>query len=451
MGFKSFRINVVLRIVLIGTLVFVAVWGVVNTGWQLTPIVCAVLALVLLADLVGYVESVNRELAGFLSFVAHQDFSASIPIGRKGPIFRDLESAYSVLMAEFRKLNQEKAANYQYLESLVEHVSIALLCLDDEGRVKLMNDQMKRLFKLPYLHSVKTLQRLDPKLPELISELGDGDRSMINLTVDGEPLQLALYATEFQLLGHRYKIISVQNIRDELEQHEVDFSQKLIRVMTHEIMNSVTPIISLSKVIEDSLLDGGDGAKLPDLSQEEHRDLLRSVASIQSRGNGLLRFVQAYGTLTNLPQPKVVSVGIPALLEQTGTLMAALLKSENVVLETQIEEEGLSVEADPEQLQQVLINLVKNAVEAVSGEPDARVRLRASRNGQGQVLVQVIDTGPGIDESQLDHIFVPFFTTKRNGTGVGLSVSRQIMFLNKGLISVKTKPGRGSEFSLTFR
>jgi two-component system nitrogen regulation sensor histidine kinase NtrY len=451
MGFKSFRINVVLRIALIGALVLVAVWGVVNTGWQLTPIVCAVLALVLLVDLIGYVESVNRELAGFLSFVAHQDFSASIPIGRKGPIFRDLESAYSVLMAEFRKLNQEKAANYQYLESLVEHVSIALLCLDDEGGVKLMNEQAKRLFKLPHLHSVKTLQRLDPKLPQLISELRDGDRSMINLTVDGEPLQLALYATEFQLLGHRYKIISVQNIRDELEQHEVDFSQKLIRVMTHEIMNSVTPIISLSKVVEDSLLDGGDGARLPDLSSDEHRDLLRSVASIQSRGNGLLRFVQAYGTLTNLPQPKIVDVGIPALLEQTGTLMAALLKSENVVLETQIDEEGLSVKADPEQLQQVLINLVKNAVEAVSGEPDARVRLRASRNGQGQVLVQVIDSGPGIDESQLDHIFVPFFTTKRHGTGVGLSVSRQIMFLNKGLISVKTKPGRGSEFSLTFR
>jgi nitrogen fixation/metabolism regulation signal transduction histidine kinase len=448
MAFNNFRANVVARLVLLTGLIFVATWGAVATDWQVTPFVAAALAIVVVVELIRYVESVNRELSAFLEFVAHDDFSANLPVGRKGKAFERLGHAYAVLMDTYRKLNRERAANHRYLESLVEHVSTALVCFDSEGNIRLMNEQAQKLFDTPRLPSVRSLRRVDAALPERIEEMRDGDRALVNVKVGDEQLQLALFVTEFELLGEGYKLISFQNIRDELEQREADFSQKLIRVLTHEIMNSVTPIIALSKVIEDALLEEPGGSVR---SPAEREDLLRSVSSIQSRGSGLVRFVQAYSSLTNLPRPKCRQVDVADLLKQVDALMAPVLRESGVELTTELDEPGLSVSADPEQIQQVLINLVKNANEALAGRSEGRVKLRASRDQHGGVTVHVIDNGPGIEEPHLGNIFVPFFTTKRSGTGVGLSISRQLMVLNKGLISVKTALGAGTEFVLKFR
>jgi signal transduction histidine kinase len=450
MGFKSFRLNVFLRLALFVALALVALWGATNTDWQVTPIVAGALAAGMVVELVRYVESVNRELAAFLEFIAHDDFSTSFPIRAKGRIFDDLEEAYGVLLAKYRGLNEARELNHRYLEALVEHVSTALLCLDDEDKVTLMNRQAKRLFRVPHLNSLQSLQRIDPGLPAEIESLADGDRLLIRPVVEGEPLQLAVYLTEFLLLERKYRVISFQNIRDELEQREIDFSQKLIKVLTHEIMNSVTPIIALCKVIEQSLNGAADGAQSP-AELPDADDLKRSVASIQSRGDGLLRFVQAYRSLTSLPKPERQTVYVNDLLAETVTLLAPTLEPKGIRLETRIDGEGLAIEADPEQLQQVLINLVRNAVEALDGRGDGRIVLGASRDGEGRTNIRVSDNGPGIPEEHIENILVPFFTTKRGGTGVGLSVSRQILFLNRGLISVRSNAGRGAEFTLQFR
>jgi nitrogen fixation/metabolism regulation signal transduction histidine kinase len=451
MGFENFRLNVAARAVLLGALIAVAIWGATNTEWQVTPIVCAIVAVALVVELVRYVESVNRELAGFLSFVAHHDFSASPPVASKGKVFRELESAYRLLAGRYRELNLERAANHRYLETLVEHVSIALVCLDSDGVVTLMNREAKSLFKTPHLASLKSFDRIDASLPEAIEKLDHGGRALIGVKIGDEALQLALFATEFELLGGRYKLISFQNIRNELEQREIDYSQKLIRVLTHEIMNSVTPIISLTKLIGDRLVDEKSGLLAAQgLASEEQRDLVRGLASIHSRGSGLLKFVQAYSALTNLPRPNLAAVDVAALLGRVNALMAPAL-AEGLRLEAQSVGANLTARADPQQIEQVLINLVKNAAEALAERADGRIVLRAARDDNGKVLIQVIDNGPGIDPALIDDIFLPFFTTKRSGSGVGLSVSRQIMALNKGLLTVKTAPGRGSEFTLQFR
>jgi nitrogen fixation/metabolism regulation signal transduction histidine kinase len=450
MGFSNFRLNVAARAVLLFALTTVAVWGATNTDWQVTPIVCAILAIGLLVELVRYVESVNRELAGFLSFVAHGDFSVNLPLAGKGKVFRELESAYRLLAGKYRDLNLQRAANHRYLEALVEHVSIALICLDGEGAVTLMNREAKALFKTPHLANLKSFARIDAQLPEAIAGLADGDRVLIGVKIGDEVLQLALFATEFELPGGRYKLISFQNIRDELEQREIDYSQKLIKVLTHEIMNSVTPIISLTKLIGDRLVDEKSGGlAVQGLASEEQQDLARGLASIHSRGSGLLKFVQSYAALTNLPRPSLAAVDVAALLDRVHALMAPAL--EGIRLDVQAVGANLTVRADPQQIEQVLINLVKNAAEALAGRADGRVVLRGARDEHGRVLIQVIDNGPGIDPKHVDDIFLPFFTTKRSGSGVGLSVSRQIMALNKGLLTVKTARESGSEFTLRFR
>jgi len=451
MGFENFRLNVAARVLLLFGLIALALWGAIHTAWQVTPIACGILAVVLLVELVRYVESVNRELAEFISFVAHDDFAVNLPLARKGKVFRKLESAYQLLAGKYRSLNLQRAANHQYLEALVEHVSVALICLDAKGEVTLMNREAKSLFKTPHLAGLKSLARVDPNLPAAIEGLADGGRALISVRNADESLQLALFATEFELLGERYKLISFQNIRDELEQREIDFSQKLIKVLTHEIMNSVTPIISLTKLIHDRLVDEKTGELMQNLAREEQHDLARGLASIHSRGSGLLKFVQAYSVLTNLPRPSFSDVEIAALLDRAHALMAPALEADGVGLQVQAVGANMTVRADPQQIEQVLINLLKNAAEALAGRKDGQVILRGARDDHGKVLIQVIDNGPGIDAAHLDDIFLPFFTTKRSGSGVGLSVSRQIMALNKGMLTVKTAPGTGSEFTLRFR
>jgi two-component system nitrogen regulation sensor histidine kinase NtrY len=452
MGFENFRLNVAARVLLLFGLIALAAWSATNTAWQVTPIVSGLLAVALLAELVRYVESVNREFAEFISFVAHDDFAASPPLSRRGGVFRELESAYRLLAGKFRSLNLQRAANHQYLEALVEHVSVALICLDREGTVTLMNREAKSLFKTPHLSSLKSFARIDPLLPAAIEELADGGRALVSVRNADESLQLALYATEFELLGERYKLISFQNIRDELEQREIDYSQKLIKVLTHEIMNSVTPIISLTKLIRDRLVDEATGQlQVQNLSRDEQHDLARGLASIHSRGSGLLKFVQAYSVLTNLPRPNLAEVDVAVLLDRMHALMSPALEGDGVQLQVQASGANLVVRADPQQIEQVLINLLKNAAEALAGRDGGRVILRASRDDHGKVLVQVIDNGPGIEAAHLDDIFLPFYTTKRSGSGVGLSVSRQIMALNKGLLTVKSAPGAGCEFTLRFR
>jgi signal transduction histidine kinase len=232
----------------------------------------------------------------------------------------------------------------------------------------------------------------------------------------------------------------------------VDFSGKLITVLTHEIMNSVTPIIALSKVIEETLTEAAaaDPAR-PSAMPAATTDLLRSVASIQARGDGLLRFVQAYRSLTSLPQPNRRRVELASLLEQTVTLLAPAAESARVSLATRSETDPLAIEADAEQIQQVLINLVNNALDALHGRDDGAILLSASRDERHRAVIRVTDNGPGIEAERMDKIFVPFFTTRPRGTGVGLSVSRQIMLLNHGNLTVKSEPGKGAEFSLLFR
>jgi signal transduction histidine kinase len=452
MGFRNFRLNVAARALLLFGLVLLAVFGVESTGWQVTPVVAAILAVLVLVELVRYVETVNRELAGFLSFVAHDDFTVTLPLAGKGKVFRELESAYRLLAGTYRNLNLQREANHRYLEALVEHVSIALVCLDESGEVALMNRQAKALFKTPHLASLKSFARVDAKLPAAIEELSDEGRTLVAVRIEDEPLQLALFATEFDLLGDRYKLISFQNIRDELEQREIDYSQKLIKVLTHEIMNSVTPIISLTKLIRDRLLDADTGElSLKNLGADEQRDLARGLASIQSRGSGLLKFVKAYGELTNLPRPNLAQVEVAALLDRVHALMSPALEADGVVLQPPAAAPNLTVRADPQQIEQVLINLIKNAAEALAGRADGRVQLRGARDEHGRASIHVADNGPGIDPAHVDDVFLPFYTTKRNGSGVGLSVSRQIMALHKGALTVKTSPGRGTEFTLRFR
>jgi two-component system nitrogen regulation sensor histidine kinase NtrY len=451
MSFNNFRANVLVRVLILIVLCLTLIWGWLNTDWLATPALCLALIAASAVELIYYVERTTREFTSFLSFVAHHDYSTPIPLPEKGPIFRELQSAYRLLSEEFRRLNLQKAANLQYLETVVEHVSVALCCLDARGYVRMMNQPARQLFGLPFMNSWHTFGRVDSRLPEILQKMADGERTLLAVTREDDNLQLLLYATTFELLGERYKLVSFQNIREELDRQETESWQKLIRVLTHEIMNSVTPIISLSGLVRETMIDETTAPPtVRTLQPSQQNDMLRSVTAIHSRSRGLMDFVRAYRSFAKLPEPVLADADALGLLERARLLMSGDIDKHGIDVEVQGSGDSPAIRVDAGQIEQVLINLIRNAIEALESVPAPNIILRASRNAHNEVLLQVIDNGPGIPAEHLESVFVPFFTTKRNGTGVGLSVSRQIVQLNRGWISVRSVPGEGCAFTLKF-
>jgi len=446
MGFSSFRVQAGLRVLLLTASLCIAIWGWTVAQWLVTPLVAGVVALLCAGELVWFVERGQRDLSAFLGSISHQDYSVPLLARNSGPESVRLERVYSLLAEEFKRLNLQKAANHQYLEAVVEHVGVALVSLDDTGGVAMMNEPARRLFGISHVNGLGSFARFDPRLPGLLEHIQDGGRDLLRVQRGDELLQVVLYATTFTLLERRYKLVSFQNIRDELEKREIESWQKLIRVLTHEIMNSVTPIISLSKVVQETL--SAADAQGRALAADERDDLLRSVNAVHSRSNGLMEFVRAYRSFATVPTPAFQPVDALALLRHVATLMSETLAAQGVELEIDCPDEGLRVNVDAYQFEQVLINLLRNAAEALVGQEAGRVVLRGARDDRGRVMVQVIDNGPGVDPVHLDNIFVPFFTTKRGGTGVGLSVSRQLVHANRGFIFVKAAEPRGCAFTL---
>src|SRR5689334_16946541 len=355
MGLDNFRARVATRALLIVALSLALAWGWQNTAWNATLLVLATLIVLCVIDLIRYVEQTARDLTRFLRFVGSHDFSTPPDAPRKGLVFRELQDAYKVLAEVFRGLNRQKAANHQYLEAVVEHVGVALVCFDDNGTVTMMNEPAHRLFGLPHLNSLRTFDRIDERLPELLSRMTDGERTLVNVKRGDDSLQLVLYATRFELLEARYKLVSFQNIRKELDQREIDSWQKLIRVLTHEIMNSVTPITSLSRLMRDTMMDeSGVTPVFRPLTPQEQSDMVRSVTAIHTRSRGLLDFVEAYRSFAKLPTPVFSDFSAVSLLERVRTLMASELEDRKIALDVEGDDASLVIRADAGQTEQVL-------------------------------------------------------------------------------------------------
>lgn len=450
MGLKNFRLQVVFRIFILVALLLATLWSFLNSGWEVTPYVCLFLSIISVAELIRYVESTNRKFDNFLNFVLHRDFSGNISGKGQGKTFANLESTARRINKEFRDINAEKEANTLYLEFVLEHVDVALLCLDQENKVTLINKRAKQLLHMRYLRDLDALKKFSPELPDLIRSMPRNAQELINIkNADGD-MELSVHATEFKLLSQSYKLISFQNIRSELEQHEIESWEKLIRVLTHEVMNSITPIVSLSGVLDKKLISEG-GRSLRQLSAEEVEDVHSSISSIESRSKGLQKFVQSYRRLSAIPQPVFEIVTVQSLLDNVCSLMLPELEKRSIQVQVSGSAAGRKVEVDPQQIEQVLINLITNAEEvlAKTSNPTISIRIEPGRNDN--LLLSVQDNGSGVDPENQDQLFVPFFTTKESGEGIGLALSRQLCVKNKVHLSLASSSEKGTTFVMNFR
>ena len=443
--FKNFKVNVISRLLFLIALVLAFVYCFNNTEYYITMFILVVGILLTFFGLIRYVDQTNQDFTAFLLGIKYEDFSATYSGHHKGKTFGELYEAFNQINRKFLDIRSEKEAHYQYLQTIVENVDVGLLCLDDEEKVVLMNKRLQQMLNKPYLIDVYYLQQVDDRLFEVVKNLRQGDRELVKLTVKDELLQLSVQAVEFKLQGKPFKLVSLQNIQNELEEQELISWQKLIRILTHEIMNSITPIASLATTISD-MLNMEEGREI---SAENREDIQEAIKTINRRSESLLRFTETYRNLTRIPPPAFELVDANDLLHRMVTLFKAKLQKENINLRLQHPDHVLYVQADPGLMEQVLINLMKNAAEAVKEKEGGYVSLTLQKLRDGRTQIQVADNGAGIEEEMLDKIFMPFFTTKAEGSGIGLSLSRQIMQMHKGNINVQSERGEGTVFTLT--
>ena len=461
MDFKNFRFNIVARVIVITLTIFILT-NLLDNGDIIIPTLIVSLLIFQIISLTKYLEKTNRELAGFLNSIKYDDFSHTYPTRGNGTSMDMLYKEFNKVMNKFREIRAEKEAHYQYLKTIVQHVGIGLVTFNKEGEIQIINTAAKRLFRINQIKNIKSLRLISEPLVESFFRLKTGGRDLIKIEHHGDNVQLAIYAIELTLRGEEFKLISVQNIQSELEEKEMEAWHRLIRVLTHEIMNSVTPIASLAATVEGELeVQLTNDMDVNPIHNDDIQDLHLAVSTIHKRSEGLIRFVSDFRNLTQIPTPKLDYVNVKDLIERILTLLKHEFEENDINISFQVTPNDLTLNLDQELIEQVLINLIKNANQAMIGddeddedhhESDNRERLLSVHAFQDEknTYIKISDTGQGIEEEALTKIFIPFYTTKKNGSGIGLALSRQIMRQHSGNITVKSELKKGTEFLLKF-
>lgn len=437
-------------VVLAGALTYC--WFQEVSGLLLFPM--GVVLISLIVSLYRFVTSLNRKLTRFLESVRYSDFAVAFRADSNlGPSFHALNDQFNEVLDAFRQARAEKEANLHYVNTIVQHVSVGLLTFDAAGQVELVNQAALRLLGI---YRLRTLSDLDATHAELSGLLRSAKSSPTPISYQtGANGELSVRCTAVRLRGRLVTVVSLQNIRTELQQRELEAWQNLTKVLRHEIMNSITPIVSLSGTMRDIVetdllplaLPSATNYVLPDPVSESINDLRDALTTIEQRGAGIMQFVDAYRNFTTIPQPVFAEVAVEPFLRKVVQLAQA--SAPHCQMSIKAASPNVAVRADAAQIEMVLLNLIKNAVESLGKTAQPAIQLEAAAAGP-QVVIRVIDNGPGIEPEALEQIFIPFYTTKKTGSGIGLSLSRQIMQLHNGQLTAHSTPGQGSTFSLSF-
>lgn len=454
---KNFRFRVIFRVLLLVLTISLWVYLLSHTEYYVSITILALLIILQVVQLIRYVEQTNEKLTRFLNSIRYSDFSRSFSDRSLGKSFRTLNEAFASVIEEFKKERAEKQEHYRYLQTVVQHVGIGLIAFSHKGEVELINTAAKRLFRIPGLRMIDGLSEVSPRLLRAVTQLKGGNRTLVRITLDNETLQLAVYATEFKMHDDLYKLVSFQNIHTELEEKEMEAWQNLTQVLAHEIMNSITPIASLSDTVhmllEHNTKENGSEFSI---DKETVLDVKDALTTINKRSHGLMRFVNSYRDFTQIPEPNFELCLVKELLLRIRNLNKGEAKARGITINVTVDPETLEVTADDQLVEQVLINLIKNAFRALAGTKEPEIKLKGYLNSDGRVVIDVQDNGPGINRENLQKIFIPFYSTSQSqryperGSGIGLSLSRQIMRMHRGTLTVKSNQDDGTTFSLRF-
>ena len=449
---KSFFINILIRIslIVISSVVLGVVLQHIDRGYYYTLAGMIIIIAIQAYLLVIQVNKINMDLERFFSSIQDHDSTHRFSASEKNNSFRKLYVKMNQLNAVIQNTKIENERTSHFLQSLVDHVDIGLLSFDRNGKIEIYNRAASRYINVQNPKQISSLKTNNNDIYEIINNIKPGQEVLHKMKTGNLIQSVLLKATELKFESNFLKLVSFQDITNELDKKELDSWQKLIRVLTHEIMNSISPITSLTSVISGYFKNQDNESPIvPEkIDQQIIIKTLFGLNTIEETGKGLLEFVDKYRSLTSLPKPNLSKFNIDGLFLKCKLLIESGISSD-IKISTGVFPENIAILADYAQVEQVLINLLKNAIEAIADKKDGLIQMVAFHNEDG-TIIQVEDNGIGISNDLIEDIFVPFYTTKENGSGIGLSLSRQIMKNHNGTISVSSVPNQGAKFSLKF-
>ncbi len=439
MNTRSFVFQILMRLLLILVTLLAGVYFYLHID-KLFSVVGVILLLVLqVLLLVRYCRRIDHELSNFFDSLSSDDFQSanlnSKYIQRHSNLGKSLEK-YRRHLAKIKKESQIREV---LLMRFLENVDTGIILFDDKDRIYWLNSTALRILGINRFDAILDLWKTYPDLSEVFSKIKPGERKIYRLNTGSDIRTLTLRKSEFKTEDKKLTLFAFDHISSEYSEIEQESWEKLIRVITHEIMNTLTPITALIQSIKKELRGHETDRKWFIESTD------RSLNLIEERSRGLLEFVKKYRQVTLTPRINRRRINVAELLHNT----CLLLENKEVAITIDTKPIDLILFVDKELFSQVIVNVVKNSVEALDGKENGEVRIDAYLGDDQKVRIRICDNGPGIDQELLDRVFVPFFTTKKSGSGIGLGYSRKIVRLHGGTMELQSTPGKGTVCTIT--
>jgi two-component system nitrogen regulation sensor histidine kinase NtrY len=448
---KRLYINIIIMVSLIVILSVLLGYLIFKEGSVRLSVICSVTIISLTFSLISYLNRTNRNIRFFFDSIRNDDSNLSFPVDNKSGGLKELYISMNSVNHQIQQLKIENRQQEQYFQKILEHLATGIITYNSSGFIHHANTAAKRLLSIEVLTHLKQIERIDRRLSLTINELKPFERRLVAINAKQGEIQLLLKSTSFGSDENELIILSIQDIKHELDEKEVESWMRLIRVLMHEIMNSITPITSLSESLSNIYLSGGNPVPPEEVTNKTIATTLQGLNVIKTQGKGLLAFVESYRKLTRIPKPEMKLFKVSDLFERVKILSDSLEKNGNPEISFHIDDPDFMIFADENLISLVLINLIKNALEANEKNPDCIIKVISGYNLTNHPEICVTDNGPGISQENLEEIFIPFFTTRENGSGIGLSISRQIMGAHGGSLKVRSIPNRETAFCMSFQ
>ncbi|MEW7289347.1 sensor histidine kinase [Aquimarina sp. 2304DJ70-9] len=447
---RNFYVQITLKVILLSLTAVVMAFLFFKEVYFFSILSLLVLSFQTVA-LIKYLNHNNKKIAFFFDSIKNEDFTLRFPEHGDIKSFNELNHSLNKLNAMIQKVHIDNQSQEHYYQEILKQAEIGILTFNNKGHILFANPKIEKLLNYTPLNHIKQLALVDKKLFELFNNIEPFERKLFQLTNERETIQLAIKSNEIVLNKEVLNLISIQDIHNELDKKETDSWIKLIRVLTHEIMNSVTPITSISGSILNYYKDENGILSITQIDENKVNNTVKGLEVIKTQGNDLMSFVQSYRSFLNVPVPDKKILKVEKLLEKIKVLISQEHKFDTITFDLVKTQENLEIYADEKLITQVLFNLCKNAIQALHKTKDARLQLITGISEKGGSYITVKDNGPGIQPEIMNQIFVPFYTTKEDGTGIGLSLSKQIMLMHEGSLTAYSTPNEETSFSLFFK
>ena len=447
---KRYMLNILFRILLL--VVFASA-----AGWSFTsgnPVWISALLLVglfiCISEVFVYVNRVNRQVNYFFEAVKNEDFTLRLPPSPGDRVLQELYLNMEEVNNLFKRTHIENRQMEQYFQSMIEHAATGIFSFDQKGFVVHANSAFRKMIGRDIFTHIMQLEQVDAGFYKTVTEMQPADQRLVSFSNERGNIQLSMKAVSFRNQQREIMLLAVQDIHQALDEKELDSWLKLIRVLMHEIMNSIAPITSLADSLSGYFKINGEPKTPGQIVEKDIQTTIRGLEIIREQGRGLTSFVESYRKLTRLPTPDIKKIIVMDMVGDCIMLAKSMENTAHIEFISTCNTENLKWPGDEQLLKQVLVNLLRNSVQALENRENAKIEIKALLNASSKLEICVKDNGPGIAPDIIDQIFVPFFTTRTNGSGIGLSLSRQIMRLHGGSLTVYSVPEKETVFCMRF-